>query len=279
MEAVMSVVEFIAPDHDRGAPHPGWDDSAERHQEFLFQGELKIGAWGALVRRAQELLVLSDHKLAIDGEFGPATRQAVTEFQLATGLVPTGTINRASHDLLIQPLSGALTPIGAAGLSLSDLVAHYAGQHLVERPREVGGRNRGPWVRLYMGGRESPERPWNAAMVCFLLRQAADTLGVEAPLEHTCSCDMLAEAARRAGLLVPESHLEETERRTMIHPGSLFLTRKTPNHWSHVGVVVENPGDCFVSIEGNYSEQDDPDGHQTCRRVRGFKDKDFIVFD
>jgi hypothetical protein len=193
--------------------------------------------------------------------------------------VPTGVIDPVSHDLLIQPLTRALLPIRPAGPSLSELVVRYARQHFAERPREVGGQNRGPWVRLYMGGRESPERPWNAAMVCFLLRQAADTLGVTAPLDHTCSCDMMAQAASRAGLLVPESHLEESERGTVIRPGSLFLLRKARDHWSHAGVVLENPGDCFVSLEGNCSDQDDPDGHQVCRRVRGFGDKDFIVFD
>jgi peptidoglycan hydrolase-like protein with peptidoglycan-binding domain len=275
----MSVVEFVSPDRDHGAPGPGWDDSDRSLPEFPFDGELRDGAWGPSVRRAQELLVLSDHKLAIDGDFGPATRQAVTEFQLAMGLVPTGVIDPASHDLLIQPLIRALLPIRSAGLSLSELVARYARQHVTERPREVGGRNRGPWVRLYMGGRESPERPWNAAMVCFLLRQAADTLGMTAPLDHTCSCDMLAESARRAGLFVPESYLEVAERTTVIRPGSLFLTRKAPDHWSHAGVVVENPGDCFVSIEGNCSDGHDPDGQEVCRRVRGFGDKDFIVFD
>ena len=275
----MSVVEFVSPDHDHRAPGPGWDDSEWSLQEFLFDGELKYGARGPPVRRVQELLVLSDHKLAVDGDFGPATRQAVTEFQLAKGPVPTGVIDQATHDMLIQPLIGALMPIGSAGLSLSELVAHYARQHLMARPREVGGRNRGPWVRLYMGGRESPERPWSAAMVCFVLRQAADTLGVTSPLDHTCSCDMLAEAAGRAGLFVPGSHLEESERRTVIRPGSLFLLRKAPGHWSHVGVVAENLGDCFVTIEGNCSDEDDPDGHQVCRRVRGFGNKDFIVFD
>jgi hypothetical protein len=275
----MSVVEFYSPDRDHGVPGPGWDDSDWSLPEFLFDGELRDGARGPPVRRAQELLVLNDHKLAIDGDFGPATRQAVTEFQLAMGLVPTGVIDPASHDLLIQPLTRALLPIGSAGLSLSELVARYARQHVAERPREIGGRNRGPWVRLYMGGRESPERPWNAAMVCSLLRQAADTLGVAVPLDHTCSCDLLAESARRAGLLVPESYLEATERTTVIRPGSLFLTRKTPDHWSHAGVVMENPGDCFVSIEGNSGDGHDPDGHEVCRRVRGFGDKDFIVFD
>lgn len=275
----MSVVDFVSPNHDHGAPRPGWDDRDWSLQEFRFDGELRNGARGPPVRRAQELLVLSNHKLAVDGDFGLATRHAVTEFQLAMGSVPTGVIDQATHDLLIHPLLGALSPIGPAGLSLSELVAHYARQHLMARPREVGGRNRGPWVRLYMGGRESPERPWNAAMVCFVLRQAADTLSVTVPLDHTCSCDMLAEAASRAGLFVPESDLEESERRMVIRPGSLVLLRKAPGHWSHVGVVVENPGDCFVSIEGNWSDEDDPDGHQVCRRVRGFGDKDFIVFD
>jgi hypothetical protein len=76
----MSVVAFVSPDHDHEGTHPGFDEGEWSLQEFLFHGELRDGAWGPPVRRAQELLVMSDHKLAVDGEFGPATRHAVTEF-------------------------------------------------------------------------------------------------------------------------------------------------------------------------------------------------------
>ncbi len=88
---------------------------------------------------------------------------------------------------------------------------------------------------------------------------------------------MLAEPARRAGLFIAESHLDVSGRSMVIRPGSVFLVRKGPDQWAHAGVVVENPGDCFVSIEGN--DEDNRDGHEVCRRMRGFSDKDFIVFD
>jgi hypothetical protein len=272
----MSLVECVSPEPevaDERRPDSEWI-----LREFLFDGELRRGAQGPPVKRVQELLVLGDHSIIIDGDLGPATERAATDFQFAMGLNRTGVIDAVTHDLLIQPLVRVLLPIRSEGLSLSELVVRYARQHLMEQPREVGGVNRGPWVRLYMRGRETPERPWCAGLVCFLMRQAADTLGVAPPLNHTFSCDVLAERARRAGLFVPGASLAAAERASIIRPGSLFLARKAPDHWTHAGVVVENPGDCFVSIEGNGNDEDNQDGHEVCRRVRGYADKDFIVY-
>jgi len=47
----------------------------------------------------------------------------------------------------------ALAPIPNEGQALSQLMVAYAQQHLSTRPREVGGQNMGPWVRLYLVGR------------------------------------------------------------------------------------------------------------------------------
>ena len=44
-------------------------------------------------------------------------------------------------------------------------------------PREIGGQNMGPWVRLYMDGREGAEFPWCAGFVCFVLAQACEAMG------------------------------------------------------------------------------------------------------
>ena len=48
----------------------------------------------------------------------------------------------------------ALKPISSRGRSLNELVIAFAEQHMNEHPREIGGQNRGPWVRLYMKGKE-----------------------------------------------------------------------------------------------------------------------------
>ena len=45
----------------------------------------------------------------------------------------------------------ALRPIAAGTKTMSDLTLAYALQHVAQHPREAGGDNRGPWVRMYLG--------------------------------------------------------------------------------------------------------------------------------
>ena len=59
-------------------------------------------------------------------------------------------------------------------------------------PSDVGGENRGPWVRLYMDGRDGKEWLWCAGFVCFILRQACAALDQPLPFPGTVSCDVLA---------------------------------------------------------------------------------------
>lgn len=257
-------------------------DRADRDwilREFLFAGETRLGGRGPAVRRAQEWLVLNDYRIAVDGDFGPATRHAVTDFQFAKGLGLTGAVDAVTHDLMIQPLVRALLPIAGEGLALSELVVRYAWQHLAEAPREVGGENSGPWVRLYMRGGDGPVRPWCAGFLCYLLAQAADSLRMPVPLERTFSCDILAEQAKRRGYFVPGSYLKDADDRCRtIFPGSLFLQRRSRDKWSHAGLVVENREDCLITIEGNSGEEGGREGHEVCRRVRGYGGKDFVVY-
>ena len=52
---------------------------------------LKAGSTGSSVVALQQALTQLDYKPgAADGKFGPATTQAVTEFQTAKGLTPDG---------------------------------------------------------------------------------------------------------------------------------------------------------------------------------------------
>lgn len=53
-------------------------------------GMLRMGSRGARVRELQALLVRAGHTLAVDGDFGPSTRDAVKAFQEANGLMVDG---------------------------------------------------------------------------------------------------------------------------------------------------------------------------------------------
>jgi hypothetical protein len=247
-------------------------------KELVFQGNIQRGQKNKRVRFVQEMTALQGFRTGIDGDFGPGTTEVVGQFQVARGLARTGVVDEPTFDALIQPLLRALTPIEGFQGSYGELVVAYARQHLAEHPREVGGQNGGPWVRLYMRGHEGTDWAWCAGFVCFLLQQAADTSNARVPFKRTFSCDVLAERAKNAGLFRSERDLDRDDpARAGVPPGSLFLVRKTSSDWTHTGLVTECQAETFGTIEGNTNDDGHREGYEVCARTRAYPKRDFIV--
>lgn len=240
--------------------------------ELELRTSLRRGASGPAVRRVQEWLTL--HGLAIqpDGVFGPATHQAVRRFQRARRLTDDGIVTPQLFTLLVAPMRAAVAPIPRDGQTLSELTVAYARQHLAQRAREVGGDNRGPWVRLYMQGHEGPSYRWCAGFVCFCLQQAATTLGERLPIKTTFSCDVLAESAKLRGLFVDG----DSDARRDVAPGWLFLVRRMRSDWQHVGIVTDVDDESFDTIEGNTNDEGSANGYEVASRTRTFVGRDFV---
>ncbi len=247
-----------------------------------FKGMMSRGAQGTAVRFVQECLVLAGIGLPIDGIFGGQTATGVRCFQDFLSLPVSGEVDFDTHQALIVPFLRALTPLEPREDSLGELAMAYAHQHLTEHPCEIGGQNRGPWVRMYMEGLESL---WCAGFVCFILKQAADQIGVAQPVGTTFSCDELARRGQRAGIFLSEAHLnEEPALRSRIKPGSVFVLRRGADDWIHTGLVVaagepysSASSRYFVSIEGNTNDQGSPAGCEVCIQIREFTNTDFIL--
>jgi hypothetical protein len=171
-------------------------------------------------------------------------------------------------------MKSVLEPVSAGNRSLGSLVVARARQHLKQHPREVGGQNMGPWVRLYTGGRQGPDWPWCAAFVSFILKQACRDKGVRPPIQTSVSCDTLAANARAKGIFLSERDLQQP---SQVGAGSVFLNRRTPTDWTHTGIAVKAAKDVFVTIEGNTNDDGHREGYEVCERVRGYARKDFIV--
>jgi hypothetical protein len=229
---------------------------------------LRRGDTKGQVRLVQEWLCLHGEHVSVDGDFGPATESAVSEFQRKRGIIPpTGIVDATTFDHLVRPMHAALAPIPANGRSLGEMVVAYAQQHLAQHPLEIGGQNKGPWVRLYMSGNEGTPWAWCAGFACFCLKQACEVVGQPVPIATSFSCDSLASSGKSKGRFGSHS---------MAGPGSFFLVRNTPTDWIHTGIVVSTGAETCRTIEGNTNDDGSREGYEVCARTRGYGKLDFI---
>lgn len=244
--------------------------------ELQYPGLLHRGRRGKAVRRLQEWLCLHGHHIVIDGIFGPATQAALREFQHRNEMSTTGTVTRASFSALVAPMRTAVAPLRRPPKRIGTAVVHHAKIHLAQGAREVGGANRGPWVRLYMNGNDGEAWAWCAGFVCFVLAQACRTLGIDKPFARSFSCDELARLGKSAGRFVAERDAAADPKQ--LKPGTVFLVRKRPGDWVHTGIVTRvNDDEVFSTIEGNTNEEGSREGYEVCARKRGFGNKDFLI--
>jgi peptidoglycan hydrolase-like protein with peptidoglycan-binding domain len=234
----------------------------------------KPGSSGEKVRLIQGWLSLHGFKLVVDGGYGDATARQVRAFQKAERIPVTGTVDEETFSRLVQPMIAALSPIAPDG-TVGSLVVAYARQHLVQHPQEVGGENRGPWVRLYTHGREGAAFPWCAGFVTFILEQACLAAGVPMPVPKTLACDEIQTCADARFLSRPKP-----SQRKRITPGSIFLRPNPPGRkprYAHTGIVVKADADTFTSIEGNTNDEGSAEGFEVCARVHGYRGLDFVI--
>ncbi|MCB0334831.1 MAG: peptidoglycan-binding protein [Bdellovibrionales bacterium] len=241
--------------------------------EINLECELTVGMSGMAVRRLQEWLSLRGYSLVVDGVFGPITVELVARFQEDLFLPITGKVDQATFTHLVEPMREILRQRLIASEPINSAIVTYARAHLGQHPREIGGQNRGPWVRMYMQGHDGTEWAWCAGFVTFIMKQAAESLQVEPPVNGSFSCDTLAAQAKAAGRFVSEAEARMRE----IPPGSLFLVRRTNTDWTHVGIVTAAHELHFETIEGNTNDDGVREGYEVCARSRGYANKDFIL--
>lgn len=241
--------------------------------EVEFDKIVENGNRGMAVRRVQEWLNFHKIGLVVDGSFGPVTERSIKRFQSTKKLPETGKVDEATFSALVRPMMDVLKPKRVRKSNMGQAIAAYGKAHLAIHPIEIGGQNRGPWVRLYMRGFEGNAFPWCAGFVTFLMNQAAQTLEVDLPIEGSFSCDSLAAQAKATNRFLRETDASPSE----IAPGSIFLVRRTSTDWTHTGIVTDATTQTFDTIEGNTNDEGVREGFEVCARTRGYDSKDFVL--
>ncbi len=249
-------------------------------KELSFDGVIKKGDYGVKVRRVQEWLKMNGFATGIDSDFGDATETCVINFQNAKGLAQTGKVNQETWEALIDRLNKALAPIQfPANIKLSEAILRTARQHLAQHPIEVGGDNKGPWVRVYMGGNQGTGWRWCAGFITFVMKQACTQLGQPLPIPGSYSCDSLAYQAREKGLFVKGSELANgSVSWSGLGSSQIFLVRRVATDWTHTGFSFDGSSTVFSTIEGNTNEDGSSNGFEVAKRTRSIPNKDFIRF-
>lgn len=238
---------------------------------------LKRGDNSDQVKFAQELLSLTGLKTTPDGDFGPATEEIIRIFQGSHGLDPSGQVDQDLYDLMerIAGISEIKNPPATVLMpTLSGTVAQLALWHARFEPKEVGGDNRGPWVRLYMNDTEG--LPWCAGFVTYIVKQAQKLTGLRAPITGGWACTRIAEQALASGAFRRGEELADID----IPAGSIFIRRKKghDNAWEHTGIVTADIRQKGIvrTIEGNTNDNGSREGFEVCTHILRRDNRDYI---
>jgi hypothetical protein len=232
------------------------------------------GAQKNTISLIQEWLCINGQNVKVDGDYGAATELAVNNFQKNSGLPQTGQVDPVTFEKLVLPLKSMIQ----AGLSnsgdLLSAVKELSLKYLAVHPVEVAGQNMGPWVRYFMDGNQGNAWPWCAGFDTLVVKQASKLIGTPTELPRTYSCDVLGMWAQHNGKLVSGTF----DDLSAVKPGHLFLVRKSQNDWQHTGIVIEMKPDCCITVEGNTNDEGSREGYEVCKRIRSFKNLDFVVY-
>ena len=216
----------------------------------------------------------------IDGDFGPATEQAVKNFQRANGLTATGIVDNYLFDILVTPMKKAFENL-ITGNNLRELVVNVAKNHAQNNPYELVIRNQsntGPWVRAYMDGNEGTSWYWCMGFAQTIIDQAASLQGKNfknlMPLSY--SCDTIGTTGLQKKILTRYQTARSNP--SLIKPGDLFLLQKSTYDWYHTGIVINVHGDVIETIEGNTNSEGSSNGNAVLNKIRNFKQSKIDFF-
>lgn len=222
---------------------------------------LHIGSKGPAVKLLQEWLNFHGETVAIDGDFGPKTATALDLWRRDFDHDTNGPLTALDCDRLTMPMTNAL----AAADKFQDSIVDIARGYLEEGTREIGGNNRGPWVRLFTGGLDGDGYLWCGYFARHVARQAGHPWAERI----SPSCDVTVANAAKDGRL-----------RATLRPevGDLFLRYRgdQTRDYYHVGIVTAADTKGFATIEGNSNTDGSANGDRVVALSRGYARTVFV---
>lgn len=222
---------------------------------------LKKGDRGDVVAELERLLTSRGFAVEVDGIFGTRTFDAVRAFQAQNmdrngmpltvdGIVGPLTMWSLQHPKpRIETQSGIdfrLPPSEHMGGSICGRRALAAASaELKADACEIGGINRGPWVRKYLNGMAPQGSPWCIAFLSWCYAGHCDPM----PFPYVLTASELARDLRRKNWAhAPGSGYEP-------QPGDIVIWwRLKLDGWAgHAGIVHQLRDGILYTIEGNRS--------------------------
>lgn len=237
----------------------------------------KIQSWLCLQERIQPGI---GTMTAIDGSFGPATKEAVKNFQKKMNSTQNGIVTPSLFEELSKPLRHAFEGVTKKGTIRSTIVA-VAQKHLEQKPFELdihNETNSGPWVRSYMDGHEGQQWFWCMGFVQAIVDQAFSLFdeNFKNMMPLTYNCDTVGNRALEKKCLLRNNKIKENP--GLIKPGDILLVRKSKFDWTHTAIIIDVGQDTCTTIEGNTNSGGSRNGDGVYMRVRNFKKSILDVF-
>jgi len=224
---------------------------------------LKKGSTGPAVKELQNILRELDYNIPVTGIFDNDTYKAVRNFQGShldkenTPLSVDGEVGDLTWWSLQHPRSVVVTgvidykvmpDISLGGSAIGRSALQFAINELIAGAGEVGGNNKGPWVKKYLqpgGGKEGDS--WCAAFISWCFLQAAGGDKNAMPFKYTLGARNVFNQFKQKGWTFDGNSDKQ------LQPGDIVSWWRVsmPSGLGHIAIVHHFEDGFVYTIEGN----------------------------
>lgn len=224
---------------------------------------IKKGSTGPAVTELQNILRELDYNIPVTGIFDNETEKAVKNFQGShlnkhnTPLTVDGKVGDLTWWSLQNPRTLVTTGVidfkimpdnSLGGSAIGRKALQIAINELKSGAGEVGGNNKGPWVKKYMQPAGLPDgHPWCAAFLSWCFMQAAGGNPNAMPFKYTAGARNIFNQFKSKGWTF------DGNSNVQLQPGDIVSWWRVsmPSGFGHIGIVHHYEDGFIYTIEGN----------------------------